>query len=306
MAYFSFVTSNFYLLVNQEMKEYMGLLILVRVGDYRHKVQIALVSMASANSSASASDNHKKALEFYSVAEKLYKERKYKEVRNIRRNIMEQAERMYSKCIFADNTIEACYNSRYLTRISLQQLDGALSDLKVVVERSPSSRVHACQFLHLQGYMQVGKLEMKLGKCKDATKSFQASLTKYPTTNTDKFKELIKESTMCASTIAEAEKKIVRKSYSDAITLLEKALETCTSADNLRINLSRLLLETSQWERLIQTCSTILRSRPDDCEVLYMRGWGFLMSGDKDTASTHFKKVSFVDMGNDNSITILL
>ena len=145
--------------------------------------------------------------------------------------------------------------------------------------------------------MQVGKLEMKLGKCKEATKSFQTSLTKYPTTNTDKFKQLIKESTMCASTISEAEKKIVRKSYNDAITLLDKALETCTSADNLRITLSRLLLETNQWERLIQTCSTVLRSRPDDCEVLYMRGWGFLMSGDKDTATTHFKKVGIYEIG---------
>lgn len=48
---------------------------------------------------------------------------------------------MYSKCIFADNTYEACYNSRYLTRVNLQQLEGALSDLQVVVERSPSARV---------------------------------------------------------------------------------------------------------------------------------------------------------------------
>ena len=48
---------------------------------------------------------------------------------------------MYSKCIFADNSLDACYNLRYLTRINLQQLDGALSDLSVVVKRSPSSRV---------------------------------------------------------------------------------------------------------------------------------------------------------------------
>lgn len=140
--------------------------------------------------------------------------------------------------------------------------------------------------------MQVGKLEMKLGKCKDATQSFQTSLKKFPTTNADKFKQLIKESSQCASAIADAEKKIVRKSYNDAITLLDKALETCTSADDLRLTLGRLLLETSQWERLIQTCSTVLRNHPDDCEALYMRGWGLLMSGDKDVASTHFKKVS--------------
>ena len=44
--------------------------------------------MASANSNASNSDNHKKALEFYDAAEKLYKERKYKEVGDIRQDIM--------------------------------------------------------------------------------------------------------------------------------------------------------------------------------------------------------------------------
>lgn len=60
----------------------------------------------------------------------------------------EQAERMYSKCIFADNTYEACYNSRYLTRVNLQQLEGALSDLQVVVERSPSARVLVVSLFH--------------------------------------------------------------------------------------------------------------------------------------------------------------
>ena len=50
-------------------------------------------------------------------------------------------------------------------------------------------------------------------------------------------------------------------------------------------------METKQWERLIQSCSTLLRTRPDDSEVLYMRGYGFLMNGDKDTAQIHFKKV---------------
>ena len=48
---------------------------------------------------------------------------------------------MYSKCIFSDNTIDACYNSRYLTRINLHQLDGAVSDLATVVSRNPTARV---------------------------------------------------------------------------------------------------------------------------------------------------------------------
>ena len=55
---------------------------------------------------------------------------------------------MYSKCIFADNTYEECYNSRYLTRVNLQQLEGALSDLQVVVERSPSARVLVVSLFH--------------------------------------------------------------------------------------------------------------------------------------------------------------
>ena len=62
------------------------------------------------------------------------------------------------------------------------------------------------------------------------------------------------------------------------------------------MTLGRLLLETQQWERLIQTCSTVLRSHPDDCEALYMRGWGFLMNGDKETAQTHFKKVRTMEV----------
>ena len=50
---------------------------------------------------------------------------------------------MYSKCIFTDDSIDACFNSRYLTRLNLQHLEGALSDLEKVVERNPSARVVA-------------------------------------------------------------------------------------------------------------------------------------------------------------------
>lgn len=48
---------------------------------------------------------------------------------------------MYSKCIYADSSVVACYNSRYLCRLNLQQLDGAVSDLGHVVELNPSPRV---------------------------------------------------------------------------------------------------------------------------------------------------------------------
>ena len=144
--------------------------------------------------------------------------------------------------------------------------------------------------------MQIGKLEMKLGKCKDATATFKLSLSKFPTTNKEKLQKLAIESSECAASIVHAEKLIVRKSYSEAIPIIDKVLDVCTSADTLRMTLGRLLLETQQWERLIQTCSTVLRSHPDDCEALYMRGWGFLMNGDKETAQTHFKKVRTMEV----------
>lgn len=139
--------------------------------------------------------------------------------------------------------------------------------------------------------MQVGKLEMKLGKCKEATDTFKRSLAKFPTTNKDKIEKLMTESKQCASSLVHVDKLIVRKSYSEAIPIIDKVLGTCPNADSLRVTLSRLLLETHQWERLIQTCSVVLRGHPDDSEALYMRGWGFLMSGDVATAQTHFKKV---------------
>ena len=88
---------------------------------------------------------------------------------------------------------------------------------------------------------------------------------------------------------------MVKKAYDEAISKLEKVLEVATSSFDLRVDLSRLLLETKQWERLIQSCSTLLRTHPDDPEVLYMRGQGFLMNGDENTAQTHFKKVAVRD-----------
>ena len=132
---------------------------------------------------------------------------------------------------------------------------------------------------------------MKLGKCKEATDTFKRSLAKFPTTNKEKIEKLMTESKQCAASLVHADKLIVRKSYSEAIPIIDKVLDTCPNADSLRVTLSRLLLETHQWERLIQTCSVVLRSHSDDSEALYMRGWAFLMSGDVATAQTHFKKV---------------
>lgn len=43
-------------------------------------LQIGIISIVSAVESSSSSDNHKKALDFYDQAEKLYKAGKYKEV----------------------------------------------------------------------------------------------------------------------------------------------------------------------------------------------------------------------------------
>ncbi|OAO18220.1 dnaj-like protein [Blastocystis sp. ATCC 50177/Nand II] len=238
---------------------------------------IAFFGLVLGQEESQSTINHKKAMGFYNEGEKLYKAGKYKE-----------AEKMYSKCIFTDSSIDACYNSRYLTRINLQKLDSALGDLKTVVERNPSAR----------GYMQLGNLDMKLGRCKDASALFKKSLKEFPSANKEKIQELLKKSTECAANIVSINKLMVKKAYDEAISKLEKVLEVTTSSFDLRVDLSRLLLETKQWERLIQSCSTLLRTHPDDPEVLYMRGQGFLMNGDENTAQTHFKKCLRVDPDN--------
>lgn len=127
--------------------------------------------------------------------------------------------------------------------------------------------------------------------CKEASDTFKLSKSNFPTVNKDKIQQLIISSSGCAKNINQAKKYMVKRNYVEAIKLLDSVLETATSATDLRIDLSRLLLETKQWERLLQVCGVILRTRPDDSEVLYMRGWGYLMNGDKDTAQTHFRKV---------------
>ncbi len=143
--------------------------------------------------------------------------------------------------------------------------------------------------------MQLGNLDMKLGKCKDASALFKKSLKEFPSANKEKIQDLLKKSTECAANIVSINKLMVKKAYDEAISKLEKVLEVATSSFDLRVDLSRLLLETKQWERLIQSCSTLLRTHPDDPEVLYMRGQGFLMNGDENTAQTHFKKVAVRD-----------
>ena len=143
--------------------------------------------------------------------------------------------------------------------------------------------------------MQLGNLDMKLGRCKDASALFKKSLKEFPSANKEKIQDLLKKSTECAASIVSINKLMVKKAYDEAISKLEKVLEVTTSSFDLRVDLSRLRLETKPWERLIQSCSTLLRTHPDDPEVLYMRGQGFLMNGDESTAQTHFKKVAVRD-----------
>ena len=139
--------------------------------------------------------------------------------------------------------------------------------------------------------MQLGNLQMKLGLCEEASSTFKLSLSNFSIVNKDKIQQLIKSSSECARKISDINKLSVRRNYNEAIRLLDTVLETTTSATHLRIKLCHLLLETKQWERLVQISGSILRVRPDDSEVLYLRGWGLLMNGDKDTAQTHFRKV---------------
>lgn len=138
--------------------------------------------------------------------------------------------------------------------------------------------------------MQLGNLQQKLGLCKDASDTFKLSLSKFPTVNKDKLKDLVIHSGECAKNINQAKKLMVKRNYGEAIKLLDSVLEVATAATDLRIELARMLLETHQWERLLQVCGVILRTRADDPEVLYMRGWGYLMNGDKETAQIHFRK----------------
>ena len=139
----------------------------------------------------------------------------------------------------------------------------------------------------------MGNLQTKLGACDEASVTFQTSLTKYPLVNKDKITQYLESSTKCAKMIEEAKKFTVKKSYAKAIELLDSALEIASNANNLRIDLCRLLKETQQWERLQQVSGMILRTQPFHPEMLYMRGWVYLMLGDKDTAKSHFAKVAF-------------
>ena len=139
--------------------------------------------------------------------------------------------------------------------------------------------------------MQLGNLQMKLGMCNEAVISAKQSLADFPTERKEKLQSLLISGEECVKKVNQAQKYTVKRNYGEAIKLLESVLETATSATSLRIDLARLLKETQEWEKLLQVCGTILRTRPDDIEILYMRGWGYLMTGDKDTAQIHFKKV---------------
>ena len=132
---------------------------------------------------------------------------------------------------------------------------------------------------------------MKLGMCSEAVASAKQSLADFPTERKEKLQSLLISGEECVKKVNQAQKYTVKRNYGEAIKLLESVLETTTSATSLRIDLARLLKETQEWEKLLQVCGTILRTRADDIEILYMRGWGYLMTGDKDTAQIHFKKV---------------
>ena len=90
---------------------------------------------------------------------------------------------------------------------------------------------------------------------------FKKSLKEFPSANKEKVQGLLKKSSECAAEIAHAEKLIVKKVYEEAITKIEKVLEVAVNSFDLRLSLCRLLMETKQWERLIQSCSTLLRTR---------------------------------------------
>ena len=88
--------------------------------------------------------------------------------------------------------------------------------------------------------MQLGNLDMKLGRYKDASALFKKSLKEFPSANKEKIQDLLKKSTECAANIVSINKLMVKKAYDEAISKLEKVLEVATSSFDLRVDLSRI------------------------------------------------------------------
>lgn len=95
----------------------------------------------------------------------------------------------------------------------------------------------------------------------------------------------------CSKEIKSVNNSITKKNYKEAISTLNKLLETVKNSISLRLSLARVLFETQKWDQLSDECVTIMKMQPDNLEALYMRGYALLESGDIDTANAHFKKV---------------
>ena len=205
-----------------------------------------------------------------------------------------QAERFYSKCIYADSSVTSCYNYRYMCRLKLNQLDGALSDLAVVAGVNPTFDVSFVPQIYKQILKRLGDLQLIVGKCSEAYQTFKQLLSLSSSDSKADIKKLMSKAWECSKDIALGAKETTKKAYDKAASTFTKVLEVASNSVAVRLSRARVYFALSNWEVVISDCALILKQQPDHLEALYMRGYALLETGERDSANIHFKKVRLV------------
>ena len=205
-----------------------------------------------------------------------------------------QAERAYSKCIYADSSMTSCYNYRYMCRLKLNLLDGALSDLSVVAGVNPTLDVSFVLQIYKQILRRLGDLQLIVGKCSEAYQTFKQLLSLSSGDSKADIKKLMSKAWECSKDLALAAKETTKKAYDKAASTFTKVLEVASNSVAVRLSRARVYFALSNWEVVISDCALILKQQPDHLEALYMRGYALLETGERDSANIHFKKVRLV------------
>ena len=173
---------------------------------------------------------------------------------------------------------ESNFYKRFRVYLRQQKLREALADLTSALKVKPD---------YESALVQRAKLQLKMGKCYEASQDFQNLRARNPN---HKDLSMADNADTCKQALKEADKRIELKRYKEARDYLNVAGKFAESSVNLFVLRALCNINLGDFYETVADAGRALKLDGGNLEALDLRGKGYYVLGEFDMAMNHFRQ----------------
>lgn len=196
-----------------------------------------------------------------------------------KRNGIKNALKLLNKVCKLEPDNHQNFYKRYRVYLRLKKQKRALRDLRKAVEIKPT---------FTSGWVNQGKLLLKMGQCEDAEKALQQALN-VDGTNKQARKHL-SPAGQCAAHLREADAAEKRGAIQEAENHLTRAMEHSNAAATLFLRRAQMRLRLGKYWEVLADSGKVLKLDEGNLDALYIRAGAYYRLGDHEMALRHHRE----------------